>query len=179
MPKDKAKAISDLSKQFYLSHTRDACENFLYSQLDDIYNSKINDIKHKIAEAEGEKLDNLIEEKQNIEREIKETRFRIYIDYSDKISYARTVKINNGYEIVTPKPNPKCKESIMSVRKSIAHELGHLILHLEDLVCTHDTRGTKLIKDPSKEKEANEFADEIIRLKSEYYKSICNEKTFH
>jgi Zn-dependent peptidase ImmA (M78 family) len=61
------------------------------------------------------------------------------------------------------------KNDIPNLRKLVGHELGHLALHLDELLTkTGHTLGTKAIQDPVKESDADKFAEELIRLRDEH-----------
>ena len=70
-------------------------------------------------------------------------------------------------------------EVIKKIRKLMAHELGHLILHTNELLNIDGTQGSKDISDEEEEKEADFFGKEIIRLRKLRNKKIYEDGGAH
>lgn len=61
---------------------------------------------------------------------------------------------------------------IQKIRKLRAHEIGHLILHTNDLLNIEGTQGSKLITDSEKEEEADFFGEQLLSLRKDRNKKI-------
>lgn len=57
-------------------------------------------------------------------------------------------------------------------RRLVSHELGHLVLHTDDLLKIEGTQGSLDIKDDEKEEEANLFGEKLIELRSDRNKKM-------
>ena len=69
------------------------------------------------------------------------------------------------------------KNDIPKLRKLVGHELGHLVLHFDELVSKAvEWKGTLDIRDPKKETEADRFAEELIRLRDEHLRNRFKDK---
>jgi hypothetical protein len=164
--RDMACVINDRAEEFTLSHAVMA----LRAILDD--NNRHN-LQIALTKAKADLISGhlpITDEEYEAKRKIlfEHKRAFIVVDYLDKVlpEGARTYAGNGYIEIVLPS---SLKGDMPKLRKLVGHELGHIALHLDDLisdVCRVD--GTRAIRDPKKEKEADDFADELIRLRDEH-----------
>ena len=178
-PKDYANAIHKYSQHRLLSHTRDACEKYIYQSEQKHYKKELDRLKESLKKstADEDEKDSL-SKIDKVKKEFEKHSVHITINYSKSNRTARTVRKNNGFAIVIPFPDFESKESITNARSLIAHELGHIVLHTEELIKT-DGRGSNLLNSPEKEDEADVFSERILELKKEYYEKVCIERRYH
>lgn len=178
-PEDYANAMHKYSQYRLLSHTRDACEKFIYQNEQKHYKTELDALKERLKKSNNDEDEKaILSEIDRVKREFDKHSVHITINYSRSNRTARTVRKNNGFAIVIPTPDFESKESITTARSLIAHELGHIVLHTEELIKT-DGRGSYLLNSPEKETEADIFSDRILELKKEFYEKVCSEKRYH
>jgi len=166
----RAKQVGDLAEQFVLSNAVMATR--------------------KILEDEGLKTFDLANQREKIEnsntiseidackcealKSINKT-VNVIVGFSASVAEARTFYSNNYFEIILPKPSqdPISTREIENLRKLLGHELGHLTLHLSELIeLQHNMSGTLKIVDPKFEQEAELFAEETIRIRKNHIKRL-------
>ena len=115
---------------------------------------------------------------------LKRNCFHIDIDYIDitDSNIARVVKVDNSFTIylaqslrdaIFTKHSHDCNlnemnyEIIQKIRKLMAHELGHLVLHTKDLLLEESLQGTLNLKieEQEKEDEANQFGQYLLAFR--------------
>ncbi len=97
-------------------------------------------------------------------------RIVIIVDYLDTLSIegARTILGESGYIEIVVSNMLKAEKHRETLRSIIGHELGHLMLHFEELLLLQQkTIGSRGITDDKKEAEANKFSKELLRLRDE------------
>lgn len=173
-----AQKVSHTSEQFQLIHATYACQMLIKEIVMDDYTKKYDNLLERIkkkADA-GVKDEKEQEEKKQLEALIKRRSFHIDVAYIEATSddVARVVKINNAFVINLSKslarrifyPNGNYNyEVIHKIRELMSHELGHLILHTNELLEIDSTQGSKLITDPEKEYEADFFGETLLELR--------------
>lgn len=183
--KTKAKEINDFSEQFQLLHATYASQEFIKSTVQEYFQKKLNVIKKKIEEKTTHNLDAAreLEELEELSNVIKNNRFAIdigYIDISDD-NIARVTKNGKSFSIYLAKSlkdsicNPDGSfnyATIGKIRKLMAHELGHIVLHTKEVLMEEGTQGSLNIKNPDEESEADIFAEELLGLRKERNKKI-------
>ncbi|SPZ51266.1 Domain of uncharacterised function (DUF955) [Sarcina ventriculi] len=139
-------------------------------------NHKKRDIINNIAE-EIRVLLNITKNKFNIETIVKDLNGNIIKDYSSFNEVTITKSSDDNFEISLSDVS-----NYQRIRFSIAHELGHLFLHMNYLdeekwnnieIGTSHARNTN-IPYTEYESEANEFAGAFLMPKSEFIK-VANE----
>lgn len=179
-PKKYAEGIHKYSQHRLLSHTRDACEKFLYQNEKKNFDIEIKALKNDLEKSDNdEDTKNILLKIKKLKDEFSKHSVHITITYSNKNTTARTVRKNNGFSIVIPTPNFESKDSITEARSLIAHELGHIVMHTKELLSAQFNRGSYELNSSKMEEEANNFSMEILNLKKDYYKKVCDERIFH
>lgn len=70
-------------------------------------------------------------------------------------------------------------EVIQKIRQLMAHELGHLILHTDELLHIDGTQGSKLITDEEKEEETDCFGKQLLHFRKERNEKIYRDGGAH
>lgn len=176
--KEAAKRVTDCSEQFQLIHATYACRQLIIENLKKIHYRKCKELKEKIFTQFNQSAsitDQLKKEKEILHNEIANSKINIdveYINVPDE-NVARVIKIENAFVICLAKSLLESifdsdgnynYETIKKIRNLMAHELGHLVLHTEELM-SYDTQGSLKIKSEEKEEEANYFKDELLELR--------------
>ena len=117
-----------------------------------------------------------LEESHRIENEYKKASIHITISYITSFdeNVSRVVRLDNLYEICLARSlRDKINETgtpnvqiIQSLRKLVAHELGHLALHFDCIDEKSDLPGSRSMQG-AHEKEANFFRDILLFLRKE------------
>lgn len=181
-----AEDVSHTSEQFQLIHATYACQMLIKQVVMNDYSKKYDDLLQRIAEKldAGANDEKEQEEKNHLDMIIKQQSFHIDVNYITAPSddAARVVKIQNAFVIYLSKElvNQVFSEDgnynyniIHKIRELMSHELGHLILHTDELLQIDSTQGSKLITDPEKEEEANLFGQNLLELRK-----LRNEKLY-
>lgn len=174
--KRKAKEINDISLDYHLSHAVFACNKQIEETHKRNAETKLNKLRKSLSLAYGRKD---IEAMADIKAEIKSLKPapRIYVEYVPDMSEesGRVVKINNQLVISLPlklleksknKDGSYNEAGVKALRKKMAHELGHIVLNLEALLSIDNLQGSKFL-DPETHRDADIFAEELLRLRHE------------
>lgn len=175
---DIAKKVSNISEHYQLIHATYACQMLIKQIIMDEYGKRYDKLLEQIEEKmnAGLKYDKEQTEKEEIDSLIKQRSFHIDVAYIDTTSEdaARIIKIKNAFVINLSKTLAQQifnsdgsynYEAIHKIRELMAHELGHLMLHTKELLYIDSTQGSKLIRDPEKEEEANLFGNNLLELR--------------
>lgn len=164
--KDRAAEVNKKAEEFTLSHAVMAMQAILEQEAKPSFLKAKKELKAGHSQITDEEYETKRKELLGYNK-----RAFIVIDYLDMLtpSGARTY-LGNGYiEITLPS---SLKNDIPKLRKLVGHELGHLALHFKELIPTVGKKdGTKIIREPEKEAQADRFAEELIRLRDEHLKS--------
>jgi hypothetical protein len=167
---NRAKQVGDLAEWFVLSNAVMATRKLLQDEA-----ARSCDLESKRTAVQNAATDEGVSaSKADAFKNIKSVP-RIVVDFSDRVDDARTFMAENGYfEMILPMPsNPITIEEIERLRMLVGHELGHLMLHLDEMLrIGHHYRGTKCIDDEELEKEAELFSEETVRLRREHIKRL-------
>lgn len=194
--KAKAKEISDISEEYQMIHATHACQKLIEDKIRRGHKAQYDTLSKRIRDKieKGEEFEHEMKEKKRLEDIIRERKFYLDVAYLSSLSSeneARVVKINNAFVIylsralanrVTRVTNGQKKndyEVIRKIRHLMAHELGHLALHTDDLLKIDSLQGSKLITDSVKEDEANCFGEELIELRKQRNKKIHDDGGAH
>lgn len=175
--KQKAEKISHSSEQFQLIHATYACQMFIKQIVIDDYNKKRDELRERIESKmiKGISYEKDTAEKDRLDALIRQRSFHIdvaYIECSE--DSARVVKMDNAFIIYISKSllknifdsNGQYNYQVISkIRNLMSHELGHLVLHTNELLQIDSMQGSKLIQDADKEEEADYFGQELLRLR--------------
>ena len=176
--KNKARQIFTLSLNYHLSHAVFACNKTVEDILKRHSQEKIETLKKDLQKAEENndtvKIAEIVSNIQYFSRP-----FRIYVEYVPEmdIEGGRVVRLPSSNQLIISLPEKLLKKScnkdgsynadgIRTLRKRMAHELGHIALHIEELLIDDSTQGSISLTDNA-EVEADIFADELLRLRHE------------
>jgi hypothetical protein len=111
--------------------------------------------------------------------------FRIYIEYFDEENTARArvvhLTVSNQFIIYLPiallhqsmnKDGSYNISAVKKLRRLTAHELGHIALQTKELLEDESTQGTILLSNGDTEREADFFAEELLRFRREWNKRL-------
>ena len=176
--KDRAKQVFTLSLNYHLSHAVFACNKIVEDILKRHSQKKIESLKMELQKAEenndATKIAKIISDIQYFSRP-----FRIYVEYVPEmdIEGGRVVRLPPTNQFIISLPEKLLKNSwnkdgsyntdgIRTLRHRMAHELGHIALHIEELLKDDGTQGSISLTDNA-EDEADIFAAELLRLRHE------------
>jgi len=174
--KAKAHEVNNISLDYHLTHAVFACDRLLADEFKKADGEKTKKLNRELQDAYRKKDIN------NIARVMRETKalsvkkYRIFVDYIDmSLDAGRVVKAENKLIISLPKKlamdardesgNFKT-DGVQKLRKVMAHELGHIVLHTEALINNDNLKGS-LDLTGDEEQEAETFAIELLRLRHE------------
>lgn len=174
--KTKARQINEKSLNFHLPHAIFAVN----AQLHDVFvtdaKARIAQLKDEIHKAQIAQDDKKIAQLYK-EIGVLETPHQVYVQFIDMVEDgARVTKLENSLVIslsqrlAEKSMNNKGEYNVAIVqklRKIIAHELGHIVLHTKDVLNMGGLQGTKDIRGKDKEQEADIFANELLLLRHE------------
>lgn len=185
--KNKIKSIANhifkKSKNYFLSHSVMAVEKYIYYKIKKDSNDELQEIANEIKKKRGK----LTKERKAILEKRKNyilknsSRFHIFVDYIDiSEDSGRAILVNNkNIEISLSKSLIEEEDNLdkhKKLRKILAHELGHIMLHRHLL--DKSTNGTQNINTHNEEIEANLFATTLLELKSKFYKETLENKEY-
>lgn len=177
--KARARKVYDLSFDYHLTHAVFGSDRLLVDDLIEANRETIEKLKDALRAAAREKngalVDELMAKIRELDRTLKKRKYLILVDYvsMDDTSGGRVINVDNKLIITLPKKiienivdgaGKLQKEPVEKVRKKMAHELGHIVLHT-DLVPKRGLKGTAELD--SLDWEAEVFAEELLRLYSE------------
>jgi len=176
--KDRAKKVYNISFGYHLTYAVFGGDRLLVTDLMDANKQVISDLKNDLLAAVREKnvelVDMLMAKIGMYERTLKSRKNHILIDYvpMKDIDGGRVIKVDD--KLIISLPEALCdniviegklqRDPVDKIRKKMAHELGHIVLHTEQVV-EYDMSGTARLKDL--DWEAEEFAKELLRLYKE------------
>lgn len=172
--KEKAKAIDEESTMYHLSHAVLACNVKLRGIFREYTKEKLKELNATLIRAkelgeESAKKEALIA-MGNLQKP-----GQVYVEYIQMAKDAgRSSRVGN--QLVIYLPLSLAKETINAdgsynphavkkLRKIMAHELGHIVLHTKELLSLSGTQGTKDITREQEEHEACIFAKELLELR--------------
>lgn len=163
--------INSFSEKYQLIHAVTAIEKLYKDKEQSFYSKKFADIRSRIlGESDPDKRDAYFKEAQRI-KEDSNKRVKIIIDYNARISdnSARTTKTNNNtFFIALPKSAETIRnedghfdtERLGNLRKLMAHELGHIVLHSGVW-----REFPKSVDEATQEEDAEYFASKLLSLR--------------
>lgn len=178
--------VSRTSEQFQLIHATYACQMIIKQVVMEDYIKKYDELSERIENKmlAGSNYEFEQEEKEQLDLLIRQKSFHIDVAYIETTSedVARVIKIKNAFVINLSKSLARSifsedgnynYETIYKIRKLMSHELGHLILHTNELLQIDSTQGSKLITNPEKEEEADFFGEKLLE-----FRKMRNEKVY-
>lgn len=179
--KQAAKEIDDAASRYHLTHAVFAANVRLRSVFKEYSEKCILELRKKLLIAKQRK-DNA--EVEYLLQQIGELRLprQIFINISDmNEGSGRALRVGNRFIIYVPRimADSTIKtdgtfdaERVRALRRLMAHELGHIILHTNVLLAENSEQGTKSMNNDM-EREAYLFADELLRLRHERNKKLA------
>ena len=176
--KDRAKQIFTLSLDYHLSHAVFACNRTVEDIIKRHSQEKIDSLKKDLQKAEesddNAKIIEIVSNIQSLSRP-----FRIYVEYVPgmDIEGGRVIRLPPSNQFIISLPEKLLQNSwnengsynadgIRALRQRMAHELGHIALHIEELLKDDTTQGSISLTGDV-EDEADIFAAELLRLRHE------------
>jgi len=178
--KARAKKVYDISFSYHLTHAVFGGDKLLITDTMDANKQRITQLKNALLTAAREKntvlVDELMAKIGMLERTLKSRKHHILIDYvpMKDIDGGRVIKVDD--KLIISLPETLCedimidgklqREPVEKIRKKMAHELGHIVLHTDQLP-EHDFSGSYSTNLKNLDWEAEEFATELLRLYKE------------
>jgi len=177
--REKARQVNDISMNYHLSHAVFACNKILEADFAEYIKKKTDNLKKNLMVAENS--ERIVEILKEIDRLKKPFRIHVYyFGYSDEKNTvrARVVHLPDSNQLVIYLPEAVLcrsinedgtynKEAVKELRKLTAHEIGHIVLHTKELLEDEGTQGSIFLSEGDTEKEADLFAEELLRLRHE------------
>ena len=181
--KQKAAQVNEISLDYHLSHAVFACNKIVEDVFKQYSEGKVDNLNKALQKAREYNDEKKVSEiKIDIERLRRP--FRIYIEYVPDmdIKGGRVIKLPLSNQFVISLPGDLLLQSrnndgsynidgVKALRHRMAHELGHIALHIEDLLEINSRQGAKLLSEEA-EKEADIFATELIKLRHQRNEQI-------
>ena len=187
----KAEEITKASERFQLIHATYAARTMIKSMVMKYYEEKCSVLSKRIEDRieQGLDIENETNEKIELLSKMKQSSFHIDVEYIDTKSedMARVVKVENAFVINLPKAlalkvfnedGNYNYEIIQKIRRLMAHELGHLILHTDELLHIDGTQGSLELSFDEKEIEARYFAEELIELRRKRNERLYKDRAY-
>lgn len=187
----KAEEITKKSEQFQLIHATYAARAMIKEIVKNYYKERYEDLSRRTKERLQKGLDVKSElvEKKELDSKARESSFHIDVEYIETKTeeMARVIKIENAFVINLPRSLAERVmdddgnynyETIQKIRGLMSHELGHLILHTDELLRIQGTQGSLEIDDKELEAEASLFGDELIRLRRERNERFYRDRAY-
>lgn len=174
-----AAQVNETSEMYQLIHAMFAIEKMYRDNSSNQYKAKVGHILDRLGNPAlgAEERENLVREAKNL-REIYSKKINILVDYIPQIqenSARITWTQSNTFMIVLPKSMESTRsadgkinfEVLAALRKLMAHELGHIVLHsgLFDSPCDVQESHKQIEISDASEEEAELFADALISLR--------------
>jgi len=182
-----ASELNDLSMEYQLAHVIFACNKLTENIVKDINNSKLADLTERARAARTD------EDRTRIRREMDSLKnpYRIYVEYVNDMPEdgARVVRLPDSNQLVIALPRKlldktlcngwyQDAEAVKKLRETVAHEIGHIILNIKELMQNDGTQGSKDFNGRASEADAGIFAAELIRLRKERNNKLRNDPVF-
>jgi len=176
--KERARKVYEISFDYHLTHAVFGTDSFLHLDLRKTYKGKFSRLKEAMKKAAKDRdatlIKTLTSEEKKLDDELESKRQHILVDYikMDDVEGGRVIKAEKKLIISLPRKltenmldaNGKLqKDAVAVIRKKMAHELGHIVLHTDQLPM--DKTGSKGLDDREVlDWEANVFAEELLHL---------------
>ena len=175
--KSLAAEVNKISEKYQLIHATFAIEKLIEDKLRETVNTEIAAIRNQLAlETDKDVQDRLFKQVQELRTDVG-SKVRIIVEYLSQIeddSARLTRSSRNTFLIFLPKSMENVRkpdgtidfERMGRLRKLMAHELGHIVLHT-GILCPKET-----LTDKEKEAQAELFAVTLIELRKERNEEI-------
>ena len=177
----KAGEVSRISLNYHFTHAVFACNKLLEDKFKSSH-KKTSKLKEKLEDAYRKKNKGEISKLVKDINTLSIPKYRIFVDYVDLSTpeAARVVKAEDKLIITLPKALSESTRTtsgtynptvVYNLRRIMAHELGHIVLHTDTLLSIDDANGSNNITGQL-EIEADWFAEELMRLRLERNKIL-------
>lgn len=184
--------VNEISEMYQLIHAMFAIEKMYRDNSGSQYRAKVREILDRLSNPalSAEERENLVLEAKNL-KENYSKKINILVDYIPQIqenSARITWTQNNTFMIVLPKSMESTRgedgkinfKVLGALRKLMAHELGHIVLHsgLFDSPCDVQSGHKQIEISAVSEEEAELFASELISLRRDRNAEIYEDGRF-
>jgi Zn-dependent peptidase ImmA (M78 family) len=178
---EKAAKVDNISYDYHLTHAVFACDKMLEDAFKEQGKKETvritNELKIAYKNKDNHKAALLLKQK----KALKLTKYHIFVDYIKGMARdaGRVIKVEDKLVISLPDQlaiDAKAKDGLFNkshvnkLREVMAHELGHIALHVDKLV-SNNLQGSNDIKG-QEETEADWFAKELLCLRVERNKKL-------
>lgn len=185
---NQAKKVNDVSEHYQLIHACFAVQNIINEHINGSFQKKFDELREQLLQEEldSDGVTRVLQKKRELETENRRQRINISIRYIDSLTgfNATTTRVGtykNTFIISLPKELEKIREiegafdyeKMKSLRKLMAHELGHILLHTDYI-----NEDGIIDEDGNKEEESNYFADAILDLRRQRNRNFYSDKNF-
>lgn len=168
---DLVKQINIDSEKYQLMHAIFAIENMFQKKMQQDWQNEYNDIREKIKNTSNQdELEMLFEKARELNKESMH-KVTIVVEYITNLEVGNariSTTENRNFQITLPKDMENIRnddgtinmEALTALRKLMAHELGHVVLHsgiLTDVEIDDLNKGS--------EEEAEFFAEKLLELR--------------
>lgn len=187
-----AARVNEISETYQLIHAMFAIEKMYRDNSGSQYRAKVREILDRLSNPaiSAEERENLVLEAKNL-KENYSKKINILVDYIPQIqenSARITWTQNNTFMIVLPKSMESTRgedgkinfKVLGALRKLMAHELGHIVLHsgLFDSPCDVQSGHKQIEISAVSEEEAELFASELISRRRDRNAEIYEDGRF-
>lgn len=181
--KQLAECVNEISEKYQLIHATFAIEKLLQDKLKEDIRKEMSELRERILNEDDKEAQlDLFNEATDLKTG-KRSRVRIIVDYLPQIeddSARLTRTPGNTFIIYLPKSMESIRsidgninfEKLGRLRKLMAHELGHIVLH-SGILCEKED-----IEDSCHEEEADTFANILIELRRKRNAEIYMDRHF-
>lgn len=175
--KSLAAEVNKISEKYQLIHATFAIEKLVEDKLRENVNTEIAQIRKRLAlETDKDAQERLFRQVQELRTDVG-SKVRIIVEYLPQIendSARLTRSSRNTFLIFLPKSMENVRNSCGTIdfermrrlRKLMAHELGHIVLHT-GILCPEEN-----LTDEEKEEQAELFAVTLIELRKQRNEEI-------
>lgn len=175
--KSLAAEVNKISEKYQLIHATFAIEKLVEDKLRENVNAEIAQIRKRLAlETDKDAQERLFKQVQELRTDVG-SKVRIIVEYLPQIeddSARLTRSSRNTFLIFLPKSMENVRNSsgtidferMRRLRKLMAHELGHIVLHT-GILCPEEN-----LTDEEKEEQAELFAVTLIELRKQHNEEI-------
>lgn len=180
--------VNSIAEGYQLIHACFAIQQIINDHINKAYQTKFNELKNQLKEEDddGDSLERLLQKKRELEKESRKSRINISIRYISALtgcnaSTTRVGTYKNTFIISLPAELEHIRndngefdyQKMKTLRKLMAHELGHILLHTDYI----NEEGI-VDEDGNKEEESNYFADTVIELRQARNKKFYSNHSF-
>ncbi|GHU03787.1 hypothetical protein FACS1894147_08170 [Spirochaetia bacterium] len=185
MTKKEAEAVAgqvhDGSLNFHMGNAIFACGMMIQAKYAVYKEDRKQQIKEKLQIACRRNEDAVIRDLMSEQKTIEHARFPLFVEYVDMDADGGRV-IKAGNQLIISLSDKLLRNSrntdgsyneaiVKKLRYVTAHEIGHAILHTDELLKTGSLQGSGDLK-KEREEEAGYFASKLVELRSERVKKL-------